>query len=172
MGYLRPLSLLIARCSQPFKILARTGSVGHRTAPSVPSRFRQSPRCCCNRLRCPRFESAPGLVAFLSESVSRAHWAKESYIVLDNLPAHKTKAVDEFLTRRRPRCVSTSHRLTRLGSTRSNYGLLRSSKTCWLLASSPPSPTGSQDPQIHPRIRQSRAPLSLVLLRSSPQNYC
>lgn len=36
-------------------------------------------------------------IAFLSELVSRARWAKEIHIVLDNVSAHKTKAVDEFL---------------------------------------------------------------------------
>jgi transposase len=29
--------------------------------------------------------------------MSRARWAKEIHIVLDNLSAHKTKAVEEFL---------------------------------------------------------------------------
>jgi transposase len=36
-------------------------------------------------------------IAFLSELVSHACWAKEIHIVLDNLSAHKTKAVEEFL---------------------------------------------------------------------------
>ena len=36
-------------------------------------------------------------IAFLSELVGRARWAKEIHIVLDNLSAHKTKAVKEFL---------------------------------------------------------------------------
>jgi hypothetical protein len=36
-------------------------------------------------------------VAFLSDLVKRARWAKESQIVLDNLSAHKTKAVQQFL---------------------------------------------------------------------------
>src|SRR6476469_5466116 len=36
-------------------------------------------------------------IAFLSELLSRARWAKEIHIVLDNLSAHKTKAVEEFL---------------------------------------------------------------------------
>jgi len=36
-------------------------------------------------------------IVFLSELVSRARWAKEIHIVLDNLSAHKTKAVEEFL---------------------------------------------------------------------------
>jgi transposase len=36
-------------------------------------------------------------VGFFSEVVQRARWAKEIHIVLDNLSAHKTKAVDEFL---------------------------------------------------------------------------
>lgn len=37
-------------------------------------------------------------IAFLSSVVQQARWAKEIHIVLDNLSAHKTKAVDEFLT--------------------------------------------------------------------------
>src|SRR5438045_9317710 len=36
-------------------------------------------------------------IVFLSELVSRARWAKEIHIVLDNLSAHKTKAVQQFL---------------------------------------------------------------------------
>jgi transposase len=36
-------------------------------------------------------------IDFLSEVVRQARWAKEIHIVLDNLSAHKTKAVDEFL---------------------------------------------------------------------------
>src|SRR5438128_8854290 len=34
---------------------------------------------------------------FLRESVKKARWAKQIHIVLDNLSAHKTKAVEEFL---------------------------------------------------------------------------
>jgi transposase len=36
-------------------------------------------------------------VAFLSDLAKRARWAKEIHIVLDNLSAHKTKAVQQFL---------------------------------------------------------------------------
>jgi len=36
-------------------------------------------------------------VDFLSMLVSKARWAKEIHIVLDNLSAHKTKAVQDFL---------------------------------------------------------------------------
>lgn len=36
-------------------------------------------------------------IAFLSDLVSRTRWAKEIHIVLDNLSAHKTKAVQQFL---------------------------------------------------------------------------
>ena len=36
-------------------------------------------------------------IAFLSELVTRTRWAKEIHIVLDNLSAHKTKAVEQFL---------------------------------------------------------------------------
>jgi transposase/transposase-like protein len=36
-------------------------------------------------------------ISFLSELVEKANWAREIHIVLDNLSAHKTKAVEEFL---------------------------------------------------------------------------
>ena len=36
-------------------------------------------------------------IEFLTEVVNRARWAKEIHIVLDNLSAHKTKAVGELL---------------------------------------------------------------------------
>jgi transposase len=36
-------------------------------------------------------------IAFVSDLVKRARWAKEIQIVLDNLSAHKTKAVQQFL---------------------------------------------------------------------------
>ena len=37
-------------------------------------------------------------IAFVSDLVKRARWAKEIHIVLDNLSAHKTKAVQQFLS--------------------------------------------------------------------------
>src|ERR1700726_1284262 len=42
-------------------------------------------------------QTAQQFIAFLSGLVARAGWAKEIHIVLDNLSAHKTKAVEEFL---------------------------------------------------------------------------
>ena len=36
-------------------------------------------------------------IAFLNQLLSKTRWAKEIHIVLDNLSAHKTKAVEEFL---------------------------------------------------------------------------
>jgi transposase len=36
-------------------------------------------------------------VAFLAELVGKAKWAREIHIVLDNLSAHKTQAVEQFL---------------------------------------------------------------------------
>jgi transposase len=36
-------------------------------------------------------------IAFLSRLLSKTRWAKKIHIVLDNLSAHKTKAVEEFL---------------------------------------------------------------------------
>ena len=36
-------------------------------------------------------------IAFLNQLLSKTRWAKEINIVLDNLSAHKTKAVEEFL---------------------------------------------------------------------------
>ena len=36
-------------------------------------------------------------IAFLAQLLSQTRWAKEIHIVLDNLSAHKTPAVEEFL---------------------------------------------------------------------------
>jgi hypothetical protein len=36
-------------------------------------------------------------VAFLTELIGKAKWAREIHIVPDNLSAHKTQAVEEFL---------------------------------------------------------------------------
>lgn len=36
-------------------------------------------------------------ITFLNQLLSKARWAKQVHIVLDNLSAHKTKAVEEFL---------------------------------------------------------------------------
>jgi len=36
-------------------------------------------------------------IAFLNQVLSKARWAKEIHILLDNLSAHKTKAVKDFL---------------------------------------------------------------------------
>src|SRR6266705_2819181 len=46
--------------------------------------------------RAKRHTSAEFIV-FLRELVKKARWAKQIHIVLDNLSAHKTKAVEEFL---------------------------------------------------------------------------
>jgi transposase len=37
-------------------------------------------------------------VGFLTELLGKAKWAREIHIVLDNLSAHKTQAVEQFLT--------------------------------------------------------------------------
>jgi transposase len=44
----------------------------------------------------PRHTSAE-FIGFMSELVNKARWAREIHIVLDNLSAHKTQAVAEFL---------------------------------------------------------------------------
>src|SRR5437764_14428516 len=44
----------------------------------------------------PRHTSAE-FINFLGEVVASAKWAREIHIILDNLSAHKTKAVTEFL---------------------------------------------------------------------------
>lgn len=49
----------------------------------------------------PRHTSAE-FIAFLTEVVRKTKWAREIHIVLDNLSAHKTKAVEDFL-RQNPR---------------------------------------------------------------------
>ena len=38
-------------------------------------------------------------IVFLTDLVSRTRWAREIHVVLDNLSAHKTKAVEQFLAK-------------------------------------------------------------------------
>ena len=42
--------------------------------------------------------TAQEFIAFLAGLVARAKWAREIHVVLDNLSAHKTKDVEQFLT--------------------------------------------------------------------------
>ena len=44
-----------------------------------------------------RRHTSAEFIGFLTELVDQARWAREIHIVLDNLSAHKTKAVEEFL---------------------------------------------------------------------------
>ena len=44
-----------------------------------------------------RRHTSAEFIAFLTQLLSKTRWAKEIHIVLDNLSAHKTKAVEEFL---------------------------------------------------------------------------
>ena len=44
-----------------------------------------------------RRHTSADFIGFLTEIVGRTRWAKEIHIVLDNLSAHKTQAVQEFL---------------------------------------------------------------------------
>jgi hypothetical protein len=53
-------------------------------------------------------------IAFLAQLLSKVRRAKEIHIVLDNLSAHKTPAVEEFLAQH-PTCVFTSLPPTPLG---------------------------------------------------------
>lgn len=44
-----------------------------------------------------RRHTSAEFIDFLTDIVGKANWAREIHIVLDNLSAHKTKAVEEFL---------------------------------------------------------------------------
>src|SRR5918995_1676722 len=44
-----------------------------------------------------RRHTSSEFIDFLTDVIGRAKWAREIHIVLDNLSAHKTKAVEEFL---------------------------------------------------------------------------
>jgi transposase len=44
-----------------------------------------------------RRHTSRGFVAFLTERIAKAKWAREIHIVLDNLSAHKTETVEQFL---------------------------------------------------------------------------
>ncbi|MDQ6708358.1 MAG: transposase [Acidobacteriota bacterium] len=48
------------------------------------------------RLR-PKRQTSQEFIALVSDLVSRSRWAQQIHIVLDNLSAHKTKAVQPFL---------------------------------------------------------------------------
>ena len=74
-------------------------------------------------------------IAFLTDLIGKAKWAREIHIVLDNLSAHKTQAVEDFSCST-PRCAFTSRQLTRPGSTKSKSGSPRSNVTSSLAASS------------------------------------
>ena len=47
--------------------------------------------------RTARRHTSTDFIVFLQELVKKTRWAKQIHIVLDNLSAHKTKAVEEFL---------------------------------------------------------------------------
>jgi transposase len=46
-----------------------------------------------------RRHTSTDFIGFLANLVAKTRWAKEIHIVLDNLSAHKTQAVQEFLER-------------------------------------------------------------------------
>jgi transposase len=48
-----------------------------------------------------RRHTSADFIAFLADIVGKTRWAKEIHIVLDNLSAHKTRAVQEFLEKNR-----------------------------------------------------------------------
>jgi transposase len=78
-------------------------------------------------------------VAFLTAIVVNQPVTQEIHVIADNLSAHKTKQVTEFLGRH-PMATCASRRLTRPGSTRLSCGSPRLSVMSSRAASSPPSP--------------------------------
>ena len=72
-----------------------------------------------------RRHTSAEFVEFLTGLTNKARWASEIHIVLDNLSAHKTQAVHEFLEAH-PR---VRFHFTRHGSIRARSGLARSSAT-------------------------------------------
>jgi hypothetical protein len=44
-----------------------------------------------------KHQASADFIAFLTELIGKAKWAREIHIVLDNLSAHKTQAVQDFL---------------------------------------------------------------------------
>jgi hypothetical protein len=72
-----------------------------------------------------RHTSEP-FIAFLTDLVATQPKGREIYVIADNLSAHKTKRVAEFLqTTLRGLCIS--RRRTPHGSTRSSFGSPKSS---------------------------------------------
>jgi transposase len=87
----------------------------------------------------PRHTSA-AFVEFLQDVVATQPRDRAIHVIVDNLAAHKTKAVQRS-SRHIRACSSTSRRPTRPGSTRWNSGSTRSSGISWRGASSRRCPT-------------------------------
>ena len=69
-----------------------------------------------------RRHTSADFIEFLTDIVGRTRWAKEIHIVLDNLSAHKTPAVQEFLEQKIRACTFTSRRRTHPGSIKWSCG--------------------------------------------------
>ena len=61
-----------------------------------------------------RRHTSSDFIGFLTDVMGKARWAREIHIVLDNLSAHRTPAVQEFLAEN-PKVHFTSPRRTRRG---------------------------------------------------------
>ncbi len=86
-------------------------SPGHIASPSGPVSFRRWARVNFHKWaktscqtqtgkvtgKTARRHTSADFIAFLTDVVQQTKWAQEIHIVLDNLSAHKTKAVEEFL---------------------------------------------------------------------------
>lgn len=96
-----------------------------------------------------------------TEIVERNPQPKELHIVLDNLSAHKTQAVKEFLEQN-PR-VRFHSRPARGGSIKSKSGLPKSNATSLLAASSPQWRSFPQAHEVHPSVCQIRQTLPLEI---------
>lgn len=110
-------------------------------------------------------------IDFLGHIVDHARWAKEVHIVLDSLSAHKTQAVADFLQNHpKVRFHFTPIYSSWLNQVEISVFQGRTRCACpWRvhLRCGP----GTQDPQIHPSLRQVNPPFSLDLYRCSPQDW-
>jgi hypothetical protein len=101
-------------------------------------RFRCTPRLTAKAARwwAAAHHSSQEFVAFLADLVANQPRGKEIHIIADNLWAHKTMRVEQFLAAH-PNCTSTTRRPTLPGSTKSKTGSPSSSARGLPSASSP-----------------------------------
>jgi transposase len=116
-----------------------------------------------------RRHTSADFIAFLTGMVQQTKWAKEIHIVLDNLSAHKTKAVEEFAKEPAPPLSFHSHLLLLAQPSRTlvRQDSARRHRPRRLHLG---QRSGSQTPPLHPRLPEISPPFPLDLHRPSTSN--